>query len=382
MRSTRHHGKPNRVASVDALRGFSILWLLGGEGAALALGKMLENDGPVLRPIGGAITYQFQHAPWEGFRFWDLVFPLFIFVTGIAIVFSLSKALASNAGRQAAYRRIVTRAALLFLLGILFYGGASEPWPEVRLLGVLQRIALCYLFAALLFLHLGWRSLTAVIVIILIGYWALLTFVPVPGLGVATYQNDVNLANWIDRHLLPGKKFDGLTDPEGLLSTLPAVATCLLGVLAGLFLRNETVPPRRKAEMLMMVGVATGATGYLWGLQFPIIKGIWTSSFVLVTGGYSLILLGAFYLVMDVWGWQAWATVFKWVGANALSLYFLNGIAGFEPFTRRITGGSVSEFLDETVTAGAGTFVTHVLALLVAIALAAYLYRRRIFIRV
>jgi len=382
MRSTRGHEKPNRVASVDALRGFSILLLIGGEGVALALGEMLKSGGGVLSAIGGFINYQFEHAPWEGFRFWDLVFPLFIFVTGIAVVFSLSKPRTSDAGRGAAYRRIVSRAALLFLLGILFYGGASERWPEIRLLGVLQRIALCYLFAALLFLHLGWRGLTVVIVVILIGYWAVLVYVPVPGLGVATYQNDVNLVNWIDRNFLPGKKFDGLTDPEGLLSTVPAITTCLLGVLAGIFLQNESVPPQRKAWMLMIAGVAMAAAGYLWGLQFPIIKAIWTSSFVLVTGGYSLILLGVFYLVMDVRGWQAWAIAFKWVGANALALYFLNGVAGFQPFTERIAGGSVSEFLDRTVAPGAGSFVTHVLALIVAIALAAYLYRRRIFIRV
>jgi predicted acyltransferase len=268
------------------------------------------------------------------------------------------------------------------LLGVLFNGGVTEPWPEVRLLGVLQRIALCYFFSALLFLHFGWRGLTIVIVGVLIGYWALLTYVPVPGLGVATYQNDVNLANWIDRNFLPGEKFDGLTDPEGLLSTFPAVATCLLGVLAGLLLQTESVPPRRKACLFMIAGVATAAAGYLWGLQFPIIKAIWTSSFVLVTGGYSFFLLGLFYLVIDVEGWQAWATVFKWVGVNALALYFLNGVAGFEPFAQRISGGAVAEFLDQMIAPNAGTFITHVLGLCVAISLAAYLYRRRIFIRV
>jgi predicted acyltransferase len=209
-----------------------------------------------------------------------------------------------------------------------------------------------------------------------------LTFVPVPGLGVATYQNDVNLANWIDRNYLPGKKFDGLTDPEGLLSTLPAIATCLFGVLAGLFLQYERVAPVRKAYTFMMAGIALLLIGYVWGLEFPIIKAIWTSSFVLVTAGYSAVLLGAFYLVMDVWGHQRWATVFKWIGTNALFLYFINGVAGFEPFAKRLVGGSISQFFDQAIAPGAGRFVLHCVALLIAIALAGYLYKRRIFIRV
>jgi len=382
MRTHSAVEKHDRVASVDALRGFSMIWLVGGEGAALALGEMLKSGGPLLRGLGNIITHQFEHAPWQGFRFWDLVFPLFIFVTGIAVVFALSDKKADPEQRRKAYGHIVIRAAVLFLLGVLFYGGAGEPWPEIRLAGVLQRIALCYLFAALLFMHLQWRGIIAVIAVVLIGYWILLTFVPVPGLGVATYQNDVNLANWIDRNYLPGKKFDGLTDPEGLLSTLPAIATCLFGVLAGLFLQYERVAPVRKAYTFMMAGIALLLIGYVWGLEFPIIKAIWTSSFVLVTAGYSAVLLGAFYLVMDVWGHQRWATVFKWIGTNALFLYFINGVAGFEPFAKRLVGGSISQFFDQAIAPGAGRFVLHCVALLIAIALARYLYKRRIFIRV
>jgi predicted acyltransferase len=373
--------KPQRIASVDALRGFSIFWLLGGEGAAQALGEMTRNDGPVLRPIGEFIAIQFQHAEWEGFRFWDFVFPLLIFVTGISIVFSLSKIVA-RADRVEAYKRVFWRAALLFVLGILFYGGMSKLWPDIRLLGVLQRIALCYLFASLLFLNLQWRGLTVAAAFILIGYWALLTFVPVPGVGVASYAPDVNLANWIDQHFLPGRKFDGTTDPEGLLSTLPAVATCLLGVLAGVLLQNERIAALRKAYALMIAGAAMLAAGYLWGLQFPVIKAIWTSSYVLVAAGYSALLLGVLYLVMDIRGRQAWAIIFIWIGANALALYFFNGVAGFEPFAKRLAGGNVSQFFDQAIAPGTGRFVTHVLALAIATALAGYLYRRRIFIRV
>jgi predicted acyltransferase len=167
-----------------------------------------------------------------------------------------------------------------------------------------------------------------------------------------------------------------------LLSTLPAVGTCLIGVLAGLVIQNGQLAPMRKVLIFIGGGILMTAAGYLWGLQFPVIKAIWTSSFVLVAAGYSAILLGVFYLLMDIWGWRLWATVFVWICANALALYFFYGIAGFEPFAKRIVGGNVAQFLAQTIAPGTGRFVTHVLALTIAALVAAYLYRRRIFIRV
>jgi predicted acyltransferase len=370
----------DRIAAVDALRGFSVFWLLGGEGAARAFHEMTGHMGPVMRSIGAFVAMQFTHAEWDGFRFWDLVFPLLIFVTGMSVVFSLSKLNGEN--NAEVYGRIVRRFALLFVLGLIYYGGFSKLWPEVRLLGVLQRIALCYLFAALLFIYLDWRGLIAATVIILIGYWALLTFVPVPGIGPPSYGENTNLSAWFDSLFLPGFKYGKIYDPEGLLSTLPAVATCLLGVLASILLLDERVAPIRKVAVFIGGGVVMTIAGYLWGLQFPVIKAIWTSSYVLVAGGYSFILLGVTYLIMDIWGRQAWALVFIWIGGNALALYFLNGVWGFEPFAKRISGGDISAFFDRLIAPGAGRFVTHVVALTVAILLARYLYRRRIFIRV
>jgi predicted acyltransferase len=372
--------KSARVASVDALRGFSVFWLLGGEGAALALGDVSKRGGPFIQSAGNFIATQFTHADWEGFRFWDLIFPLLIFVTGIAIVFSLPKVV-EREGQGAAYVRIFRRAALLVVLGIIYYGGLSKFWPDIRLMGVLQRIGLAYLFAALLFLNLDWRGLIASCVVILVGYWAVMTFVPVPGVGAGQYEPNLNLANWIDANYLPGKQFDGNRDPEGMLSTIPAVATCVIGALAGLLLQSG-LTPGRKALIMIAGGAVMTLAGYLWGLQFPVVKALWTSSFVLVSGGYSLMLLGVFYVIMDIWKLQTWATIFIWIGANALALYFINGIAGFEPFAKRLVGGNVAGFLADMIGTGAGRFLTHVVALAIATALAAYLYRRRIFIRV
>ncbi|HVY56680.1 MAG TPA: heparan-alpha-glucosaminide N-acetyltransferase domain-containing protein [Xanthobacteraceae bacterium] len=370
-----------RIGSVDALRGFSMFWLVGGDGLVRSFGDMMSGKGAFLESFGAALALQFTHVDWEGFRFYDFIFPLFIFVTGVSIVLSLTR-LVAREGVGAAHARVLRRALLLYVLGLIYYDGVGDHWSDIRWVGVLQRIALCYLFASLLFLNFRPRTLVAACIAILVGYWALMTFVPVPGIGAGSFAPDANLANWIDRNYLPGRLWDGTRDPEGLLSTLPAIATCLLGVFAGLLLRDERVAPQTKAVTLMVCGGLMIGAGYLWSLQFPIIKAIWTSSFVLVAGGWSALLLGVFYQVMDVWQRKQWAAVFVWIGANAITLYFLNNIVGFEPFALRFVGGDVGRLLDRLVTPGTGLFVAHAVALALAIALARYLYQRKIFLRV
>jgi len=370
-----------RIVSIDTLRGFSIFWIIGGDGAVLAIDRMLNNKGPTLGAIGGFLRTQMSHVPWEGLSFYDFVFPLFLFVTGVSIVLALPR-LVESEGKAQAHLRVLRRALILYGLGLIFYGGISQHWSDVRFVGILQRIAICYLFASLLFLNLDWRGLIVALIGLLGGYWALMTFVPVPGIGAGSFAPDANLADWIDANYLPGRLWDKTRDPEGLLSTIPAIGTCLLGVLAGLLFKNESMTPAKRSLWLIGGGIAMIAAGYLWSLQFPIVKAIWTSSFVLVAGGYSAILLGVLHQVMDVWGWKAWATIFVWIGANAIALYFINGVVGFQPFARRFVGGDVAAWLNQTVTPGTGLFVTHVVGLALAVALAGFLYRRKIFIRV
>jgi predicted acyltransferase len=247
---------------------------------------------------------------------------------------------------------------------------------------VLQRIALCYLFASLLFLNLNLRGLMGAFASLLLGYWGLMTFVPVPGIGVGSFGPDANLANWLDANYLPGRLWDGTRDPEGMLSTLPAIGTCLLGVFAGLLLNNQRLEPQQKSLWLIGAGIALVATGYLWGLQFPVIKALWTSPFVLVAGGYSFLLLGVWYQTIDVWGIRSWSTIFVWIGANAITLYFLNNVMSFERFAVRFVGGDFATLLDRLLTPGTGRFVAHALGLAFAIALAGFFYRRKIFLRV
>jgi predicted acyltransferase len=217
---------------------------------------------------------------------------------------------------------------------------------------------------------------------LLVGYWALMTFVPTPGIGAGSFGPDANLANWIDAHYLPGRLWDKTRDPEGLLSTLPAIATCLMGVFAGLLLKNDRLTAQQKSLALIGTGMVTTAAGYLWGLQFPVIKAIWTSSFVLVAGGYSLMLLGAWHQVIDVWGVRSWSLIFVWVGANAITLYFLNNVFGFQPFATRFVGGDFSALVDHLTTSGTGLFLSNLLGLVLAVALARFFYQRKIFLRV
>ncbi|MGN6573305.1 MAG: acyltransferase family protein, partial [Pseudolabrys sp.] len=321
------------------------------------------------------------HPFWDGLRFYDLIFPLFIFITGVAITLALPKQVERD-GKATAHLRVLKRALLLYVLGIIYYGGLSGDFEQIRYVGVLQRIALCYLGASVLFLNLDWRGLVAATALLLGGYWALMTFVPVPGIGAGSYAPDANLANWIDTQFLPGRMWDKTRDPEGLLSTLPAIATCLLGVLSGLLLKSADVSAVRKSAWLIGGGVALTAAGYVWALQMPLIKSIWSPSFVLATGGMSAVLLGAFHQVIDVWGYKRWTPVFVWIGANAILLYLLNALMGFNVPAERIVGGEFGQTLDAALLPGIGALLVNLVALALVIALAGFLYRRKIFLRV
>ena len=358
-----------RLVSLDALRGFDMFWIIGAEDLVEGLRKISDTG-----PIKFAAD-QLEHRAWEGLHFEDLIFPLFIFVVGISVVFSLTRTI-QQSGRSPALKRIIRRAVLLYLLGIIYYGGFATPLEDIRLLGVLQRIALCYLFAALLFCYVKPRWLVVVCAGLLVGYWALMTFVPVPGVGSGNFAEGKNLANYLDQQYLPLRKWDGDHDPEGLLSTLPAIATCLLGVFAGLLLENKSVSSQKKVVCLAGAGVAGVALGWLWGLQFPVIKKIWTSSFVLVTGGYSALLMALFYQVVDIWKYQKWALPLVWIGMNPITIYMAVNLIDFGRIARRFVGGDLNRYCGVY-----GDLVVAVSSFVLEFWLLYFLYRRKIFLR-
>ncbi len=307
-----------RLISVDALRGFDMFWIIGIDEVIWAARDAWPNAFTYL------LAVPFTHCDWEGFNSYDLIFPLFIFLVGVSTVFSLTKALQQKS-RTAIYRRIFRRFVLLYLVALVY---SESLWGEhIEWFGVLQRIAWCYLITALLFCHLRLRGLLAVFVGLLVAYWALLTFVPPPGELGPTFAMGRNWPNYIDLHYLPtGSGGHMGWSNEGILSTAPAVATCLLGLFAGMLLRDKRIGDKQKVFALLIGGVLLVAAGYLWGLQFPIIKRIWTSTYVLVAGGYSCLLLGLFYLVIDVYQRKKWATPFIWIGSNAITAYVVCGV--------------------------------------------------------
>jgi predicted acyltransferase len=370
-----------RLVSLDALRGFNFIWILGADGAVIALADMMRARGGALATAGNVLRAQMTHPYWEGLRFYDLIFPLFIFITGVAITLALPKQVARE-GKAKAHLRVAKRALLLYVLGIIYYGGLSGDFDHIRYVGVLQRIAICYLVASILFLNLDWRGLAAATAALIVGYWALMTFVPVPGIGAGSFAPNANLANWLDTQFLPGRMWDKTRDPEGLLSTLPAIATCLIGVMSGLVLVRLDLGASRKSAWLIGGGIVMTAAGYVWALQMPLIKSIWSPSFVLATGGLSAILLGVFHQVIDVWGYKRWTPVFVWIGANAITLYLLNALMGFDVPARRIAGGEFGATLDALLLPGIGALLVNLVALGLVIALAWYLYQRKIFLRV
>jgi predicted acyltransferase len=360
-----------RILSVDVLRGFDMFWITGGGGFVAA----------VLHLCGGKLEKwfvpQLEHVPWEGFHFYDLIFPLFVFIVGMSVVFSLQKLMATQ-GKGAAYRRLVRRFVLLYLLGIIYYGGMKDGFQHIRLMGVLQRLALAYLFTGILFIHFRLRGLIVAFCAVLLGYWALLSFVPVPGVGHVSFAEGQNWANWVDQHFLPLRKWDGDWDPEGLLSNIPAIGSCLLGLFAALLLRKPEIPALKKVLYFLGGGVALVAAGYLWGLQFPVIKKIWTSSYVLVAGGYSLLLLGVFYLILDVWKVQKWALPFVWIGMNPITLYMARNVVDFNGLANRFVGGELQTLWGKEV----GYLLVTAVSLALSFLLVRFLYQRKIFLRV
>lgn len=394
-----------RLVSLDALRGFDMFWIVGAAGVIQSLDKMCGT------PFTAALALQFKHVHWRGLHCFDVIFPLFLFIIGVSIVFSLDKALATG-GRVPVLARVLRRSALLFALGVFYYGGFMKPWPNVQLGGVLPRIALCYLAAALIYTFIrSTRGLLVTAAALLIGYWALLTFVPFPDLRLqktvvqeiaqrigsdspaaiaaavpervhGVYEETRNLANYVDFLYMPGRKAQLYYINEGLLSTIPSIAISLFGAVAGLLLKNQQVAPLRKIAWLVAAGVACIALGQIWAAQFPIIKRIWTSSFILVATGWSAFMLALFYYLVDVKQWRRWCQPFVWIGCNAITVYVAAQVMNFDTMAERFAGGGVQDFFDAHVAPGCGDFVIDVVSLLIAVFFARFLYQRKIFLRV
>lgn len=300
----------SRLLSLDIFRGLCV--------AGMILVDNPGNDDLAYGPI--------VHTVWNGWTPADFIFPSFMFLVGASMVLSFQTRLQRGESRGAIFLHAVQRTLILILLGLFTNGFPLFHLAHWRIEGVLQRIALCYLAAAVLVLWTGWRGQLAALAVCLLGYWALLRYAPVPGFGIPGrdipfMDQSRNMVAWLDRKLFPGRLYDGTRDPEGLISNIPALGTMLIGVLAGHALRSGR-PRRRTLLALSVFGILAVILGLLWNQSFPINKNLWTSSFVLFSAGLSLITLGLFYWVLEIKQWRGWWTM-------PILVFGMNAIAGF-----------------------------------------------------
>lgn len=334
----KKQSKPaGRIMSIDALRGFDMFWIIGGWYIFDGLHKALDN------PTTAFLMNQLTHVKWVGFHFEDLIMPLFLFIVGAVMPFSFYKRLEAGHSRKRLYLHIIKRTAILFVLGMIAQGNLLD--YDLSTLHIysntLQAIAAGYFVAAIIILNLRFKLQIAVTVVLLLLFWALMKLVPVPGYGAGVLTPDGNLAIYIDRIVLGGF-IDG-TDPPytWILSSMTFACTVMLGVIAGHLLRTEKAGIV-KVLWLLAAGGGCVLLGLIWNYWFPIIKHIWTSSFVLFSGGLCYLLLALFFLIIDVLGFKKWAFGFVVIGMNAIAVYMATHLINF-----RNIGGVFVEGLEK-----------------------------------
>lgn len=366
-----------RLKSLDALRGFDMIWILGAEGLFSALYVLTGWS------LWQVLTQQFQHSDWHGFTFYDLIFPLFIFIAGVALGFSNKNLRGVTFDKRlVVYKKAGLRLFLLCFLGVIYNHGWGQGVPsepeKIRYASVLMRIGFAWFICAMIVWHFRYRTQLIIALSILVGYWILLCFIPTPeGIaGKLTLENSWN--SWIDRNFLPGVHYQNLaTDPEGILSHIPAVVNALAGAFTGRFITRQSTSRHQQIIYLVVVSVVCLVAGYIWAMVFPINKNLWTSSFVLVSVGWSVFLFALFYFCVDILNWHLIAKVFSVIGVNAILLYLLSSLFSWQYLVNSLFGGVISG-IDRNLQP-----LIAVLALVTLQWLLAYLlYKRKIFIKI
>ncbi len=374
-----------RLLSLDALRGFDMFWIMSGEHIIHALAKATGWT------LFVWMSAQLHHTVWNGFTFYDMIFPLFLFIAGVSMPYSLQKKI-RNAGvknaselpvaeKRKLYLDMLRRTVTLVILGMVVNGLLKfNGYENTRFASVLGRIGIAWFFAGVIYLNFNFRNQVICFAVILLGYWAAMMWIPVPGYGAGVLTMQGSLESYIDRLLLPGRLHDKVHDPEGILSTIPAIGTALLGVFTGTFLKwnNTNWQPLKKGITMIGAAVALIALGLLWNTVFPINKRLWSSSFVLYAGGFSVLFLALFYLIIDVAGWQKWAMPFVWIGTNSIVIYMCaEGAVNFSYTADFLFGGLIHHTPIVWQPVFAALSVT-----IVQLALLYFLYRNKLFLKV
>jgi predicted acyltransferase len=358
-----------RLISLDAFRGFTI--------AAMIMVNYPGSWSHVYPPL--------LHVDWHGITPTDLIFPFFIFIVGVSITLAYNKRLQAGIPKNPMYKKIVFRALKIFIVGILLWLFPKFDLENIRFAGVLQRIAIVFLVSALLFLNSKWKTQAIVAAVLLVGYWLAMVLIPTPGYGAPMLEPGANLAAWIDSKLLPGYMWQKTWDPEGIFSTLPAIATGITGMLAGhLILSNMS--QEKKVIYLFSFGFFAFAIGYLWDFIFPINKNIWTSSFVMVTSGLAAMVLAISMFFVDMQGRTRFTKPGIIFGSNAIAVYVLADVWGQLFYNLKFAGSSLNvHFLSVFESAGwsmkFGSLLYAILFICFNFIPAWILYKKKIFIK-
>lgn len=361
-----------RLYSLDALRGLDMLMIIGVDRFFHSLAKAANT------PFWNAISDQFDHPAWNGLHLYDLIFPLFLFIAGVATPYSIANRQKKGQSKNQILKHIIIRGLVLVLLGIIYNNRLQiKPFAEVRFASVLGRIGLAYMFANIIFLYTKQRGQMIWCGALLVGYWLMLKFTSAPGFPMGDLTMEGNFVSYFDRLFLPGHLYEGIHDPEGILGTIPAIGTGLLGILTGNFLKNSKVSPAGKSGRLAIAGIICIIIALIWNLDFPINKNLWTSSFVMCAGGISLLLVALFYYIIDVRGKKSWAFFLKVIGMNSILIYMSEHFINW-PFTNESAFKWLGQLAGDTY----GPVAMAVSFIFIQWLFLYILYRKKIFLKV
>jgi len=360
----------NRLYSLDALRGFDMFWIIGAEEIFHKMAEIKTNV------FWHGLSNQFIHPEWHGFVFYDLIFPLFLFLSGVAIPYSIGSQLSKGETKIKLLKRVIKRGIILILLGIIYNNGLEiKSIEDIRFGSVLGRIGLAYMFANVIYLFANKKNQILWFFSLMLGYWGIILCFSAPGFFPGDLSIEGNIISYLDRLVMPGKLFLGIHDPEGLFSTIPAISTALIGIYTGNLIMKSN--KKRSTVKLIITGLLFIVVAQIWNLFFPINKNLWTSSFVLQCGGLSMILMAIFYYLIDVLGYHKWAFFFKVIGMNSILIYmsivFINW---------KFTTNSIFKWLFDIVGEPYNSVVCVICLLMVQWMFLYLLYKKKIFLRI
>lgn len=363
-----------RLLSIDTLRGMEMLVIMGLSTLIFRICDLFPGGGD------SWMAAQMRHVDWNGLAIMDMVFPVFLFIAGLSYPFSYASQVEKGRTSWQIHRKIFVRCLLLIALGIVYNGFFNLDFPQ-RYASVLGRIGLAWMFAALLYVHCKPKARIVIATVFLVAYGLLITFVGAPDApaGAGPLTQDGCLNGWIDRILLPGKPYYGNFDPEGLLGVIPATVTAMLGMFTGEFVRlpEEKCSGGKKTLLMLGAAVVLIAAGLLWSLSLPLNKKLWTSTFVLVVGAYSVAMYAIFYWIIDVKGWKKWTFFFEVIGLNSITIYMAQRIIPFSSVNKFFLGGLAGlcpEPVGKVILAAGYVTVCWLFLL--------FLYRKKVFLKV